>query len=133
MQRPPAHFYDSYCNGYSFLDNLGLGYGLAIEVPSQADSWNKLTSEQQENLLTSFYPNIENEIQKVIDWLNNNKVILTGTQDEYNHYEYIDNRTEEEKLSTAYKVKTVNTTTETDQIQKGTKDIAGQKSWWKFW
>src|SRR5580658_1558831 len=38
-------FYDLYCKGYNFLQNLGLGYGLAVEAPhSGADNWNELTS-----------------------------------------------------------------------------------------
>lgn len=116
-------FYDLYCKGYNFLDNLGLGYGLAIEVPrvenTSADTWDELSQEQQRNLLDSFYPDIEIEIKKVIYWLENDKVILTGIKDEYNHFEYIDNRSEIEKQPTSYKV----TRVEKDK----------QKPWWKFW
>lgn len=113
-------FYDLYCRGYNFLDNLGLGYGLAVEVPySQADSWYELTEEQQKNLLNSFYPDIENEIQKVISWLDNEKVILTGIKDEYNHFEYIDNRTEAEKQPATFQIASF--------------DNKVQKSWWKIW
>jgi hypothetical protein len=107
-------FYDLYCKGYYFLDNLGLGYGLAVKVPySQADSWNELTAEQQQNLINSFYPGIEDEIEKVIEWLDSGKVILTGIQDEYNYFGYIDNRTEEEKQPTTYKVASDSTTNNT--------------------
>ena len=100
-------FYDFYCKGYNFFDNLGLGYGLAIEVPrienTKADTWDELTQEQQSNLLDSFYPDLETEIKKVIYWLDNRKVILTGIKNQYNHFEYIDNRTEIEKQPTGYK------------------------------
>ncbi|MEO7529756.1 MAG: hypothetical protein ABIS69_00045 [Sediminibacterium sp.] len=97
-------FYDLYCKGYSFLENLGLGYGLAVEVPySQADNWHELTDEQQQNLLKSFYPQLNTEIGKVISWLDSDKIILTGNKDNYNHYfDYTDNRTEDEKKPTAY-------------------------------
>jgi hypothetical protein len=126
-------FYDLYCKGYNFLDNLGLGYGLAVEVPySQADSWNKLTLQQQQNLINSFYPDIEYEIKKVIGWLETGKVVLTGVQDEYNHYQYIDNRTEEEKQPIAYQIAQVHTTKITQEITENKTDI-GQKPWWKFW
>lgn len=91
-------FYDLYCKGYFFFDNLGLGYGLAVEVPySEADYWHELTNEQQQNVLASFYPQLDIEIEKVIKWLDNNTVIPTGQRDEYNHFVYIDNRTEQEK------------------------------------
>ena len=104
-------FYDFYCKGYNFFDNLGLGYGLAIEVPrvenTTADTWDELTQEQQRNLLDSFYPDLETEIKKVIYWLDNSKLTLTGIKDQYNHFEYIDNRTEIEKQPTGYKVATI--------------------------
>jgi hypothetical protein len=97
-------FYDLYCKGYSFLDNLGLGYGLAVEVPySQADYWDDLTIEQQQKLLASFYPQLDLEIKKVISWLDTGKIVLTGNKDQYNYYfDYTDNRNEEEKMPTAY-------------------------------
>ncbi len=97
-------FYDLYCKGYSFLDNLGLGYGLAVEVPySQADYWDGLTLEQQQKLLASFYPQLDLEIKKVIGWLDTGKIKLTGNRDHYNYYfDYTDNRNPDEKLPTAY-------------------------------
>jgi len=87
-------FYDLYCKGYTFLDILGSGYGLAVEVPYQFDkeSWDELTAEQQQGLLNSFYPDIENEIVKVIGLIERRQIVLTGVRGEYNHYEYIDNR-----------------------------------------
>jgi hypothetical protein len=126
-------FYDLYCKGYNFFDTLGLGYGLAVEVPySQADSWDELNSEQQQNLINSFYPDLEMEIKKVISWLDNGKVILTGIKDEYNHFEYIDNRTEVEKQPTAFKVATF----DNKKQMRYRQDIADgniEKPWWKFW
>lgn len=116
-------FYDLYCKGYNFFDNLGLGYGLALEVPrvnnTSADTWDELNENQQRELLDSFYPDLETEINKVISWLDTGKVILTGIKDEYNHFEYIDNRTELEKQPTGYKVATI--------------DNNAQKPWWKIW
>ena len=99
-------FYDLYCKGYSFLDNLGLGYGLAVEVPySQADTWDELSVDQQQKLLASFYPQLNIELTKVIDWLNSGKIILTGNKDQYNYYfDYVDNRNDEEKKPTAYQI-----------------------------
>ena len=98
-------FYDFYCKGYNFFDNLGLGYGLAIEVPrienTKADTWDELTQEQKSNLLDSFYPDLETEIKKVIYWLDNRKVILTGIKNQYNHFEYI------EKQPTGFKIVTM--------------------------
>ena len=100
-------FYNLYCRGYSFLDNLGLGYGLAVEAPyPQADHWDNLTASQQQKLLASFYPKLNVEIKKVLDWLDTGKIILTGNKEPYNYYfDYADNRTDEEKASTSYQRK----------------------------
>ncbi len=126
-------FYDLYCKGYNFFDNLGLGYGLYVEVPySQADSWDELNNEQQQNLLNSFYPDIESEIKKVISWLDNGKVVLTGIKDEYNHFDYIDNRTELEKQPTAFKVASIDNKKQMGYRQN-IADNNIQKPWWKFW
>ena len=126
-------FYDMYCKGYYFMDNLGLGYGLAVAVPySQANSWSELTIEQKNKLLDSFYPAIETEISKVISWLDNGKVVLTGIKDENDHFEYLDNRTGEEKKPTAFKVETVRTITKTESFHSQ-KESSAQKPWWKFW
>ena len=115
-------FYDMYCKGYNFFDNLGLGYGLRVEVPginNYQETWDDLTETEQTNLINSFYPDLDTEIKKVISWLDTGKVVLTGIKDEYNHFEYVDNRTELEKQPTSYKVATV--------------DNNAQKPWWKFW
>ena len=101
-------FYDLYCKGYNFFDNLGLGYGLAVETArienTNVETWYQLNPTEQNKLLDSFYPDLETEIKKVISWIESEKVILTGFTDEYNHFEYIDNRTEIEKQPTGYKI-----------------------------
>ena len=52
-------FYDLYCHGYTFLNDLGLGYGLMCEVPSpsrySADSWDELKDSEKKKLLDSFF------------------------------------------------------------------------------
>ena len=96
-------FYNLYCKGYYFLQDLGLGIGLAVEVPrvnqSTADTWEELTNEQQKGLLDSFSPELEECIEQVSHWLETRKIILTGQQDNVGHYEYQDLRTTEEKKS----------------------------------
>jgi hypothetical protein len=95
-----VEFYDLYCKGYNFLQDLGLGYGLMVEVPPSKyskDNWDDLKEEEKQELLNSFYPEIEEVIQRVIDWLTNKRIILTGEQDEIGHYSYQDLRTESER------------------------------------
>lgn len=79
-------FYDLYYKGYSFLKDLGLGIGLAIECPPlnnfSADSWDELPGKQQQKLLEILSPELEIGVERVIDWLESKKIILTGEQDE---------------------------------------------------
>jgi hypothetical protein len=96
-------FYDLYCKGYSFLDNLGIGYGLEMEVTYSWPTPGMSAQEQQQQLLVSFYPQLEEEVKKVIYWLDTGKIILTRNKDDYDRYDdYTDNRTAEEKRPTAY-------------------------------
>lgn len=90
-----AQCYDLYCDGYYFLENLGLGYGLGIEVPPasySAQSWNKLTPKDQIILIESYYPQVKKEAKKVIYWLDSKEILLTGHNGEYQGIEYNDNR-----------------------------------------
>ncbi|MBO9567062.1 MAG: hypothetical protein J7621_30090, partial [Niastella sp.] len=38
-------FYDLYCKGYSFLDNIGIGYGLEMELTSSLPTPGRSTKE----------------------------------------------------------------------------------------
>jgi hypothetical protein len=110
--------YDMYCDGYGFLDNLGLGYGLAITVPPSeycADSWDKLDSPEQKKLIEGFYPSVREEAEKVISWLDTRKIVITGHDGDFQGIQYSDSRTTEEKEPTGYKVATP------------------KKKWWKLW
>ena len=89
-------FYDLYCKGYEFLHDLGLVFGLAVAAPtvsnSSANTWDELTKEQQNELLNSFSPELEKCIEQVIYWLETKRIILTGEQNEMEHYCYKDFR-----------------------------------------
>jgi hypothetical protein len=94
-------FYDLYCKGYGFLQKLGFDYGLSVVVPNleetAADTWEELTKEQQNRLLHSFSPGLEQEIERVTMWLSTGKVILTGEKDDMRQFEYFDFRNEEDR------------------------------------
>jgi len=86
-------FYKLYCQGYYFLNVVGLEYGLAVKVPdSTANSWEYLTMQQQTAMINGFYPQLEFEIKKIIDWLDHGAIALTGTVDEDGHFTYVDHR-----------------------------------------
>jgi hypothetical protein len=111
-----VQFYDLYCAGYSFLDTLGLQYGLAVAVPyGYALSWDSITVKEQTKIIQGFYPQLETEIHKTISWLSEDLVVLTGAQDENGNYGFIDNRKFDAK-----------TTVISATIMK-------PRRWWKFW
>lgn len=127
-----TEFYNLYCKGYDFLQDLGLGFGLMIEVPPpkySKDNWDNLKGDEKKDLLSSFSPEIDEAIQKVIDWLMNKRIILTGEQDEIGHYNYQDFRTEEERRLLLW-------TPVTDRLQLKTKPNWTEnkkRPWWRIW
>ena len=115
-----SSFYYMYCDGYSFLRDLGLGYGLMCVVPPskyQVETWEELSEMQKTKIMNSFYPQIKNDLIRAIGWFENDRIIFSGKNNEFNRYEYIDNRTEEEKKSTVWK-----------DVPEGK-----TKKWWQFW
>jgi hypothetical protein len=95
QEQDPRHllytFYELYCNGYSFLDGLGLGYGLALVVPPgayRADSWDELNKEDQQRLLHSLLPEAIAEARTVLNWLDDGSIVITNEQDEFGQYMY---------------------------------------------
>lgn len=89
-------FYDLYCSGYNFLDVLGLEYGLSVECPPyndyEVDTWEEMKEKDKKILLDSFYPRLEQEIRKVIKWIEDGKIIFTGQVDDIGNYSYKDLR-----------------------------------------
>ncbi|MDK2594051.1 hypothetical protein [Pseudoalteromonas obscura] len=85
--------YDLYCAGFGFMDNLGLGYGLGLTC---SDDFN--------GKVDDFYPQIIEEVKRVILWLDSGKIVITGHSGEYQGVEYHDNRNAKEKEPTGYKI-----------------------------
>ena len=92
--------YELYCEGFGFLQNLGIGYGLTITVlPShyKRESWNELNHLEQRQLIDSFYPNVAEEAKKVIGWFDSGKVVIIGHDGTYQGIRYEDYRAEGDK------------------------------------
>ena len=109
-------FYDLYCDGYHFLDTLGLGYGLCCQVPPNnymADSWEELSDKDKKELIDGFYPKIIKDIKAVIELIENKEIVLTGTKNYMNRWEYVDNRI-------------------FDNITENQVEVPKKKVWWKF-
>ena len=87
--------YDLYCNGFSFLNNLGLNYGLRIRVPPanySADSWYELTSAEQIKLIDSFYPDVAESAQEVLNWFSDRQIVVIDRDEANKSVDYLDNR-----------------------------------------
>ena len=92
--------YDLYCDGFGFLDNLGLSYGLSIKVPPSnynAESWSELTSSEQLKLIDNLYPAVAEEAKRVLNWFNNGEIVITGDDGKYQGIKYDDNRSVNKK------------------------------------
>ena len=129
-------FYDLYCDGYGFLQDLGLGYGLACQCPQamnyEAETWEDLQDFEKTKIINRFYPQIDSDLKKALHWITDSKIILTGERDEINHWQYIDKRTRVEKKSsmwveTSYDPETGGGTSKNTMWEKQT------KKWWEFW
>lgn len=99
--------YHLYCQGYSFLKDLGLGIGLFIEVPDKypADQFQALNEAQKKELLDSVFPTARDLAVAVKNWILNGEIILTGEKEETrNTWMYLDNRNDPDKISRVWKV-----------------------------
>lgn len=124
-------FYDMYCDGYYFFEDLGLGYGLSCEVPLKyANTWEELSEKQKSDIVNSFYPQIESDIKRALDWIENKKIILTGTKNDMDRWEFLDYRTPDEKKSTVWFEEEGKNGT---SAKKSRLDMKEKKEWWKFW
>jgi len=99
--------YDLYCLGYSFLEDLGLGIGLCISVPTTYGVlyFHKLNQEQKNELLNIAYPKAKELAEELRNWLINRELILTGERKpaDWNRWQFIDNRKERDKESRLWK------------------------------
>jgi hypothetical protein len=128
-------FYDMYCHGYDFFQDLGLGYGLTCEVPPSkysSDNWDGLNEKEKNEIVNSFFPQIESDIQRAILWIENDKLILSGTKNELNHWEFEDYRNDEEKKSTVW-VEVPSKRSTGVSTFKSMLSRKNQKKCWKFW
>ncbi len=132
-----AEFYDLYCRGYWFLQDLGLTFGLRVDCPRPSSTsnvaWDQLPKEERRSILEGFQPDLDNAIDRVVGWLEAKKIVLTGAQDDLGHYGFIDNRSEEEKRS-AFFEQVSNDPISGVSISRNTLwDRDQDKPWWKFW
>ena len=112
-------FYDLYCHGYRFLDNLGLGHGLdfscyltEIDEPNFRYFFPKTLTATEiereiEQKVNNILPEVDEEIRKVLSWLEQGKIKIIDDPTFFYGVDYIDNKSELEKIP-LYKITTVN-------------------------
>ena len=106
--------YDLYCDGYSFLHNIGLGYGLTFANDFyEFTDWIKLSQGEKNRRIDAIYNGVKSEAEKVREWLDRKNVVLTGEVDDNGRFDYIDNRTTEERRPTGYSVMNLDETKST--------------------
>ena len=87
--------YDHYCDGYDFLDILGLKYGLFIVVPPDSykvETWCQLSENEKKEYINSFYPEIAHEAKKVLNWFKEKEIVIKGEGKESGSIDYEDFR-----------------------------------------
>lgn len=93
--------YYLYCDGYTFLSALGLGFGLSMCVlpkPYKVEHWSNLSAGELAQVVRNLPLLIINyEADLVLRWLADGSIVLTGEKNEINQYDYIDNRSDAEK------------------------------------
>jgi hypothetical protein len=97
--------YELYGRGYDFFRKLGLKYGLLIACPPAGNyikSFEKISTEEQDELLNEIYPTIIEDAENVLFWINSNQIIITNKVDELGYFEFEDNRSFEETLKSAF-------------------------------
>ena len=98
-------FYNLYCDGYYFLQNLALRYAISVIVPPthfSSDNWDKLKSAEKKEVLDKISTGATEAVKLIIKILENKKIILTGTKNTEGKLDFIDNRNNEEKRLTSY-------------------------------
>lgn len=121
--------YELYCQGYHFLQRLGLNYGLLVTFPPVGNyqkNWSESSPEAQNELLDKFYPAITMDASKVLAWLEHDKIIIKSTVNDLGHYEYQDLRSQEEKVLGSVEAESMDKGTETTQMQMNTQGFWGR-------
>lgn len=114
-----VNFYDLYCKGYAFMDNLAFKYGLRADNQYgdiDVTSHKKPSQKQLDAIVNKFYPEINMDIDQVINWINDGKIVFKDNLDEFDYHDYDDFRTPEERKTT-----------------KNSKEVKIKQKWWKIW
>ncbi len=113
--------YDLYCDGFYFLDDLGLGFGLHIAAPDIGNydkDWNELTQLEKNTILNKISPKLDECLKRAINWIEARQIVITGDIDELGRFTFQDFRRNKEKKPLVISYQHISSET---------------KKWWQFW
>ena len=90
-----ASVYELYCQGYTFLEQLALGYGLRLVAgfDREITDWQKVPEVDKLRLLGHDYEKVATAAEQVKNWLKKEQIVLTGKRyGELNRLEFEDKR-----------------------------------------
>ncbi|WP_338812828.1 hypothetical protein V9L05_15840 [Bernardetia sp. Wsw4-3y2] len=67
-----------------------------LPIDDYTKTWNEISRIEQQELLNKFYPKIIVDAQNALNWIENGKIIIKNSINEYDNYEYEDLRNKEE-------------------------------------
>ncbi len=85
--------YYLYYDGYKFFEKLGMIYGVFL-----IDFDTSIASDNLDNILDEFYPDIIVDAKNVLSWLDEGKIVFRDEPSEYGGFKYDDLRSEAEVL-----------------------------------
>lgn len=85
--------YSLYCHNYTFLQTIAMNFGLAADADFDWDEeaqWQRISNDQKWRYLNQFYPMVQEEAGRVLDWLTTSRIQLRLQPD--GEIGYIDHR-----------------------------------------
>gem|GEM_PF-2232023 len=92
--------YELYAEGYFFMETIGVQYGLSFtNTYFDFFEWEKLAESDKQKSIQNVFPSVQKEATKIMHWLTNKKIKITGRKGKDGLYAYIDLRTDYERLT----------------------------------
>ncbi|MEI1279635.1 hypothetical protein V6Z05_15000 [Leptospira venezuelensis] len=122
-------FYDYYCAGYNFLEDLGLGYGALCDDSYFPElKYLKNDGKSREKV----FPGIDRVLTRTLNWILFEKIVFTGFDEDKGKWTYIDCRSDIERKS-AIGIKVSTDSDSGNSIIESVLEWKEEKKWWHFW
>ena len=91
--------YDLYADGYFFMETVGVQHGLTFSnTYFDYYEWKKLPESDKKASISKIYPSVKIEAERVLIWLDNGTIKLTGIKDREGLYTFHDSRSDFDRL-----------------------------------